>query len=74
MSGTVTVSWRESGLEISVPPQNYVGTQEHRAFRDLYEPPTIEVLEALEDIQDLEATRQLFEAQGIGAFARYRER
>ena len=71
MSGTVTVSWRESGLEIGVPPQNYVGTQEHRAFRDLYEP---ELLEALEDIQDLEATRQLFEAQGIGAFARYRER
>lgn len=73
MSGTVTVSWRDSGLEVTVPPHNFVGVQEHRAFRDLYE-ATPEVLETIEDIQDLEATRRLYEAQGIEAFIPYRGR
>ena len=74
MTNTVTISSRDLGLALTAP-HNFVevAVENHLPYLD-YEA----VLEGfypdeyLEDLRDLESTRQLYETAGIAAFVQHR--
>jgi len=74
VTSTVTVSFRDLGLALT-PPHNFVNfaVENHRPYLD-YEAVLegFDATELLEDLRDLEATRQLYETAGIAAFVQHR--
>ena len=74
MTNTVTISFRDLGLLLS-PPQNFVEVAGENHLPYLEYGAVLEVfdsIEYLEDLRDLQVTRQLYETGGVAAFVQHR--
>jgi hypothetical protein len=74
MTDTVTISFRDLGLVLT-PPQNFVEVagENHVSYLDYGAVvQEFDLNEYLEDLRDLEATRQLYETAGVAAFVPHR--
>ena len=74
MTNTVTISSHDLGLALT-PPHNFVeiAVRNHIPYLD-YEAVRegFDAAEHLEDLRDLDATKELYETAGITAFVQHR--